>query len=802
MSSSLFKSVLVVACLSCWLAQSAVAQQNVTTPESAPLKLTACDLASGAQPESQLPTGAIAHIRINGLQSLLDDTSAMAFPFVPEKIIGEPAMVAKQQENPLLALIGMAAMGGPIGVEQLSDLTGLDPQRAVTASYYFMGPESTYVLSLPVKNLDTVSGLLTNIMDRNVPAKEITVADATVQHIMVGGLDTYVLASADRIWATGKLAVINAILSDSAPRMDATGIVPEMVQKHAGDNVLVILNPAPLKPFLGMAGQYRTLPPQLIESLRGQAEGELSENDRAQVEKFLQTWLGIDSVTQALDYAECIAQGVYEPVVRELLDSLGQFNGFVLAIDVDEEFQRFQFSVLSDAIVAPDEKGSLSEAQIQGVIKQLPGSHNRVVLSAKTPGPEKSELLGEVIATIGQLMIDKNLPMSLHEKVTQLWEGHAPVVPLSASVDWLAQTSFFSGRRPGEFESLAAFLEQGTQESQFVNLEICPRQEDGFIEDHFQQMAGQVTANNENWRRFMLGINAASSISQHSESSAKNLSGDVTQLIYQDHYLLHHGFFGYQQHELINRQFTLMRHFPNQTVLWRGGMSPSLLVKLQPKDAVAPAIDRLISNSRMPETIRHVEVTRMAGTAVALVDWLAELETLIHDEMETYLQRSQKIVDGYTGNDLDELKRMLSENDMPMLVSQLSAIKRRLLLVTPVGLAYPRPKLVPEIAVLLADHRAASETAGGALMFCHTATGRHDVTTVFSTAAASSLTRSVGNAIADRYMADPDAMDKLQSKLITELDRGAEDARPLISNDTWGDTQIWKEAFRNIEQLQ
>ena len=82
--------------------------------EREPIVLSSTGLEAGKSPEAMLPAGAIAHVRLQSAGSLLNDTDDMLAKFIPEKILPPPVLAALEEDNPLLALIGLQTAGQPL----------------------------------------------------------------------------------------------------------------------------------------------------------------------------------------------------------------------------------------------------------------------------------------------------------------------------------------------------------------------------------------------------------------------------------------------------------------------------------------------------------------------------------------------------------------------------------------------------------------------------------------------------------------------------------------------------------------
>ena len=104
---------------------------------------------------------------------------------------------------------------------------------------------------------------------------------------------------------------------------------------------------------------------------------------------------------------------------------------------------------------------------------------------------------------------------------------------------------------------------------------------------------------------------------------------------------------------------------------------------------------------------------------------------------------------------------------------------------TPLGITFPRPRVIPAVVELLRDYRDVSDSVGGAIVTHTTRDGEYKIVVKQSTAAMSGLIRTVGNNFADEYLSGPAGQQKLQALFVTEQDQSLDDTHRLITNTNW-----------------
>ena len=765
-------------------------QRGAQNAQQMMLELAPSGLPDNVKPEGLLPAGAILHVRVNSSGELLDDASKMLTPFIPEKAVGPPAEMAMQQPNPLLALIGLQTMGQPMSVEMLSGMSGIDPKRPVTLSFYLDNPQQGFVLCLPVTDLERPSALLQNMVRPVQAPQKMELNGGSALRIQSPDLEMFVVCSKDTVCVCGSVGLAQALLTaQPEQKLNTAKFITEAVKKHASDNLVVVIDPAPAKGLLPMIKGFGTIPPEQVVKWRNDILDNFGPEELNSINRQIKTQLGLRDINQLMDYVECIGLGSYEVTFKELNLAARDFKGVTFAIDLDEEFQSFEMSMFSDAIKPANLMQPLPMADVKKVVKSVPGPHDFLVLSGKAAKPQKSAYLAAVVDRIGEKMTEKKLPMDLHDNAQAAIDGYEPVIPLESKVDWSIGTSFvFDSVEADRYEEPWTYLADSWQSFAMVSLQAIPKQEKGFLESHFDEKSKTTNSNYANWQKLMQQVNADDSFfDQYSNSSAEELEDGVHKLTYEDSYRTKSGFFGYNEHELINRYFTLYRNQPDHTLLWPGGNDPELFLSFKPQPE-APAIGRLLDNAALPKDVQQIQVGRSIQGVVGFVDAIDDVESLVHKELSAYLAKVQKI--GAGANDENAWMKLvpaIEAIEMPITVAhvQWDPVSKQVYLVTPAQLTFPRPKVLPAVLELLKDYRKSSPELGGAIVHHRTQEGEYDFTITQSTAGMAKLVRSVGNNVADEYLNNPQGQQRLQQLFETELDRNSYEGFRILTNSNW-----------------
>lgn len=784
MTKTLFHRIgLLVLCL--FVAATPALAQREGPARKQPIVLSATGLPAKAAPEALLPAGALLHIRLNNAQALLDDSSAMAMKFIPEKALPPPVLQAMEQPNPLLGLIGMMTAREPLSVEKLAAMSGIDPARPVTLSFYMANPTEGFILCVPVSELNALSAMLSGLLDyENV--EKVALEGGSAFHIR-SDLDLFVVCAEDTICVCGSPMLAQALLS--APpeaRLNRSKLVSSVVAGHKGDNLLVVVDASPLKPLLPALKQYSTIPEEAIAEVREN----LSPLGPA-MNMRLRMQFGIRDIEQGMDYVEAVATAVYEGLFEYLYARASEFNGISLAFDIGAEFQTFRLSVYSDAITAAGAPKLLPLAEVGQAAAALPGSHNYLLFQGQRPKEAKSELVTDLMNRIREKMTQKQLPMDFYDTVRAAIDSYRSMQPLESKVPWTVTTRYIrpGGKRPDEYESLEAYLAalaKGVTTGAVVNLKAMPRQRDGFLEAHFKDQVDTTKLNDRVYRQFLdrAGFNQPF-YTKTSRTLSQKMQGGVTKLVRENSYVVPWGLFGYNEHELINRTFTLYRNLDQYTLMYPGGSDPTVLVDFK-TTPLPTAVKHILSSANVPADANRVELARTLHMVTSFADTLASIESLIHKDLEACRSAAQKILD--TAGPNDDVLGKIADLDIPVSAVHLKLMrdKRQFYLTTPVGLTYPRPKILPEFVSLLDDYRKVSDSVGGAAIYKRSRDGQFELVVVQSTAAMGALVKTVGNNIAVRYIQNREGQQRLRDLFRTPLDEVSRRDPAVLSNPFWG----------------
>ncbi|MCZ7639975.1 MAG: hypothetical protein M5U12_30355 [Verrucomicrobia bacterium] len=105
-------------------------------------------------------------------------------------------------------------------------------------------------------------------------------------------------------------------------------------------------------------------------------------------------------------------------------------------------------------------------------------------------------------------------------------------------------------------------------------------------------------------------------------------------------------FFGYDQHELVNRRWFYARRVGPYLAFHQGGNTADWLAQLDASASrpVIPAVNKLLD--RVPPDANYVAIQRSLQQLPRFVDWLASLEDRVHADLAAYLAQARQKADG------------------------------------------------------------------------------------------------------------------------------------------------------------
>ncbi len=321
-------------------------------------------------------------------------------------------------------------------------------------------------------------------------------------------------------------------------------------------------------------------------------------------------------------------------------------------------------------------------------------------------------------------------------------------------------------------------------------LTLYPRQEAGFLENHFLQETASFNANETNFRQFLTTTGQETPFyDTRSQTEILPTVGSAKKIVLENLYTTKTGLFGYNEHEWINRKILHYREYGEYLFAQYGNATDDWLNNLEsiPLQPLDPALEKLWS--RLPDKIHDLQVIRLLNQVESLVGFLSQMEDLAHLELDTYLEKVEALISEYEYKEEDEQEQFWNElKDTPLpiyLLSVNSDESDEVYAVLLGNLRYPRPKVMKPIRDILSAFISQEKSVGGGLVFHRAGDGFYEIGVSQSTEALGLLVRTVSNHLFVNFFNNPGGIDKLKTTFITEGDGDLNKEESLFYNVIW-----------------
>ncbi len=728
---------------------------DVQMPKLADLPVS---LPAGAA-EAVLPVGAVLHVRLSQLATLLDHIDGLVMGFVPEQAVPKPMRKYLGQPKPLLAWLGDQTVGGPLTPAAISERFGIAADRPLTVTWYADDLPRSWVLSLPIGHDESLAALLMNTL-RPRSCESCAIGAQKGWHIAGTNQDLpgecFAARSQDTLFLFGSMRTATSAVAGGAKHLSDDPLIAGL----PASDLCVAASALPVKPMIAMmAKQFGTIPPGAIKQWRAQFLRMIPPDALGNLNFQLRWRAGIADVNQLLDYAECLVTASAETFVPTIASSLMGIDGLALGIDLRPEQVKVRLAIAA-AGVETFASSPLPLAEVRAAAASLPGERLMLSASGRAAPPKKSEMIAAWGTNLAQKLKAKDLPGGLLVAMATFWRDAKPPLELDAEVPWMLSSACQPepAAAGAEATSLADYAE--SLKARMVvapELVAFPKQADGFLEKHLAARAAAGNGNEELFNRLMREVGHDDRwIDTVSRFHAEPRAGKPTKLVYENAYVTRTGILSYSQHELVNRTIwygdvrgplQLLQRVQGDHLSWLDDAAPA--AKPLPA-AIAKLFDQVEDGSD------SLQMARVLPLLPRVVEELARVERVAHAEIDAYLEQAIAVINRNQGKQ-EQMVAELSKLGMPMQVASLNINQDHLLYcVLPGNLRYPRPLVVPILQRLLAGFTAKADEAGGMLVTTKAAPGRYTVTVVQDLRALALLVKSTGNAVFNEFLGKPD----------------------------------------------
>ncbi len=441
-----------------------------------------------------------------------------------------------------------------------------------------------------------------------------------------------------------------------------------------------------------------------------------------------------------------------------------------MGANLKDGFVAFSTDLYSSRFQAEQATSPIPMDRVTQTLAWLGPDTQSFTVTGKKLQPKESPILTAWAKRVQTQCTARGLEWSGLTRFVEMLDQLRPVPTLESQTPWTLSTW-------APLQPLPPLKDAASLETYFALLDlpvhrpvkITPDQGRSFLETCFR---GETEAMNRNRE---LGLAFENSLqpqnpwcAQENRFEMARLDGGVTRYTRESVWTSRTGLFGYDQHELVNRKVVHARRLGDYLVYHRGAKGSSWLAGLTSGSSgqVAPGVAALLD--RVPEGANYVSVQRYLQRLPHCLGWIDALESRLHADVRAYLKKAQAAVD--SSADLESAKHAIRGMKMPGLVGSVNIHPetREVYALLPTGnlpLMLPRPKIVPLVQAVFEDYAAQADSLGGSLVYTRVGDGSYHFTAMQSTAALTTMTRTVGNALFEKYLAFQDGSAQLMRKV-------------------------------------
>ena len=794
----------IILCLIC-LPFIAVAQEDV-------VQITSTGLPAEASQEELLPQGAVVHLQANNLESLLQNIDSLLASFVPEKAVPPEFQPFLESAHPFLAFLTTQMFGQEMPVTALSSMFGIALNEAISLSLYPMDPQKGFVLSVPIADPQGFTGSVQNILRPD----EFELKDE-------GGLlyyyielnprqrleEIYLLTSETRAFFCGSLQTAQMFANSGVDKLSADPLYSKGLEKYAGHDLVLLVSPAFIKAQVPMMkDSFAGALEPLFQQLRAMIAGIPAEH-RIMIDMRLRWELGVDDLDQLIEFVEAYSTAFYQVSLDWVVRWLLEFDGLALASKIEPSLQQDSLTLYSQSVKLEDFAAPLPIAEIAEALAVLPGSKNLVNIEGQAPPCLPSRFLQDMLFAAERELKQRGLPLEAFSGLKNFIAERQQISPLTFKTPWTMSTVLKTTDAIAweEFENLPDLFEMIMELPSFIPLlmsvKMMPETDVELLQTYFQEKAELKSSNADAFQSFRDELPISPPLlDKRSEFYSVDFAEGVTALIFENVYTTRRGYFGYQEHEWINRRITLAENKNGYSYLydWLPDEEiQNLLMQAEPtalSASIAPLFELL------PADVSSVKIVKVLPALSNLLDILSNFERIAFLELDSFLAEAGKVL--ADANDEGVEEALLEAGlDIP---TQLLWLKRdaagQLYAVLPGGLYYPRPAIMPVVQELFEDFHKGIGDTGGNLAFMAVRPGEIELSSLQRSDALALLVKTVANNVFDKYFSTPKGMELLFSQFMHPKDLSIEEDTLLFTNPLWenildflvnsGEPELWE----------
>ncbi|MCP4609463.1 MAG: hypothetical protein GY845_12185 [Planctomycetes bacterium] len=725
--------------------------------------------------------GALIHLQFHDLLSILEGIEDILVAGIPDKAAPPDVQQLLQMEHPLLTILGMKTLQQPLTPELLEQMTGINTRGTIGLTLYIGDPRRMYILSLPTRSREPLVPLLNAALQPS-DIEEVSIGGQKAIRVVSQRLkflpELYLVSSSDTLYLCGDRSLVQALQhTPAAQRFGQDPFMSRALPVTETKQVRMVLNPAMAKPLVLQLQGISMIAKMMLPQQRAALLERIPQEAKQQIEMQMRMQLGVRDLDQLVDYAECMLVATMEQLIDFISGRMLAFEGFTMATNLQDGFVEFNASLHSSRFKAETCTKSVPMDEVKRALSWLGPDYQSFTVSGKKIQPKASPILSAWAKRVQKQCEMKKVAWPGLVRFVEMLDELRPVPRVESQTPWIIST-----RAP--LHPAPSLKDAGSLEDYFVSLElpvyrsvkITPDQGRDFLETCFREETEVLNRNRELNQDFANTFQKQKPWFLHENRFQMSpLDGGVTRYTRESIWTSHSGIFGYDQHALVNRKVVHARRVGDYLVYHRGAQASSWLAGLESSQSsrIAPGVVDLLE--RVPEGANYVSVQRVLQDLPRWVGWISDLESHLHTDVQKYLEKAQAAVDS---SDLDTAKHAIRGMKMPIIIGSVNIHPKtkQVYALLPAGnmpLMLPRPKVVPLVEKLFEDYAAQADSVGGSLVYTKVSDESCQFAMLQSTEAITTLTRTVGNALFENYLATQERQGQLQRQIMTQRDGDA-----------------------------
>jgi hypothetical protein len=739
--------------------------------------------------------GALVHLQFHNLLSVLEGVEEILVAGIPDKAAPPDIQGLLKTEHPLLTLLGMQTLHQPLTPEVLEQMTGINARGTIGLTLYLGDPRRMFILSLPTRIREPLAPLLNEAL-QPTSVEQVNIGDQKAIRVISKRLkflpELYLVSSSDTLYLCGDRSLVQALhLTPAAQRFGQDSFMSRALPAMDKNQMRMVLNPAMVKPLALQLQGLGMFAKMMIPQQRAALMEKIPQEARDEIEMRLRMQLGVRDLEQLADYLECIVIATMEQLIDFISGRMLAFEGLTLAANLQDGFVEFNAGLYSGRFQTESFTQSVPMAQVKQALTWLGPDYQSFTATGKKPQKKASPIMSAWAKRVQRQCQAKKLPWPGLARYIEMLDGLKPVPTVESQTPWIISTR--APLHPAPLMEDAASLEDylaSLELPAYWPVKIVPYQGQDLLETCFRRETEALNKNRQLNQDFADSFQKQKPWCLHENRfETEPLDCDVTRYIRESVWTSRTGFFGYDQHELVNRKIVYARRVGDYLIYHRGAQPSSWLAGLDPNqaDSIAPGVVALLA--RVPEGANYVSVCRVLQDLPSWVEDIGSLETRLHMDAQKYLEKAQAAVD--SSSDLEAAKHKIRGMKMPLIIGSvnINPQAKQVYALLPSGdmpLVLPRPKVVPLLKKLFEDYAATADSIGGGLVYTKVSDESCQFTMLQSTEALTTLTRTVGNALFENYFATPEQQAQLMGQVMTKRDGDATAFNEVVArNPQW-----------------